>query len=705
MPEQKNCRVLVVDNNPEYAAQVAAGLEEIRPSLLNHNRLQIELTNTAYFVAERLRECPPGDPPWDVIISDVFMPLPSDAFSRKVPAADAAETRYEYDGKEWRYWEYQYSWNTGISEVNHGGFHIARTVKELKQGGKDIGNLKLVLISSRLFGENRELLEGFTQSDRSWLEYHDKALYQERAAMRDWPGHYLPRDIFKWALIQAISKRESQFWGDAIFNIVPNAEDFLTASRSSGTQEAIIMGRRLGSSRAVNTVLITGEIETGKQIIANVIHAERAEAVGVALAFVKVDCSTIPAEQFEGDLFGSWDERRGSILRRGLADAAAGGTLYFKDLDQLPPYHQGKLVTLLKDRTYRREKGTEDLRFEAELIICSMTRSPEELFESNLFHPDLYLYVKANRIHLSPLRERPDDIMPLAERAISRSGEDVRLTRDAEEWLRAQPWSGNIRDLMNTVGGAARRSTSSELTAADLQAVAYPDKSEPAVKATAGPDESRAETAPSASGSTADYVFKKVGEFWTIAYQGRRFFLKEQKGLYYIAWLLGHPRDEFHVLKFVALTENQQAGSGAQEYEGLDAERLGGQGMRVKRREETNPAPDARYEAELRRRLTELEDKLDYAEQIGDAGLETTLREEITLARKVLMNNRGLGGRERRDPTESAERARRAVYNNYTRSLSAIRKNDEKLWKHLYNSISTGEFLSYNPEQLPAWEL
>lgn len=75
MNEESICRVLIVDDELEYAAQTASKLEEIRPSLLSHNQLQIELTNNAYFAAERLRQCAAGQPPWDIIIAEVYMPF------------------------------------------------------------------------------------------------------------------------------------------------------------------------------------------------------------------------------------------------------------------------------------------------------------------------------------------------------------------------------------------------------------------------------------------------------------------------------------------------------------------------------------------------------------------------------------------------------------------------------------------------------
>ena len=690
MSEQRDCRVLIIDDYPEEAAAVATALAEIRPPLINHNQLQIELTNTAYFVAERLRDCPPGNPPWDIIISDVFMPIPSNPLAKDVPIASATKTTYKFEGKDWPYWEYQYSWNSKDPRIAHGGFHVAGTIKKLQESNKDLGNLKLILISSVLFGEERELLDDFTVSDRNWLEYHDKSVYEGDATRETWPKHNLRRDIFKWALIQAISKRDSQYWGDAILNIIPNAQDYLLPSQSPSMQVAEIVARRLGGSLGVRTVLITGEIATGKEVIANIVNFERGQALGRALGFVKVDCSTIPPEQFASELFGSWDERRGETLRRGLVDRAAGGTLYFKDLDLLPLYQQGKLVTLMKDGTFRREQGTENLPFVAELIICSMTKDPGELFESGAFHPDVYFELKDSRIDLPPLRERRDDIVPLAERAISRTAVDVHLTPEAESWLRAQPWPGNVRDLMNTVASAARQSTSASLPVADLEAIVA--KGRPAMVQT------------NAVENTPDNLFQKRGDFWFIAYQGKSFTLKDQKGLHYIAWLLAHPAQEFHVLELKNLTEKQQAGVAAREYEKLGAEQLREQGIRVAQLE-TDPTLDPQYKADLKRELKELQDQLDYAEQVRDASLARKLQSEIEFIGKTLVSNTGLGGRERRDPTEPRERARLAILNSYTRTLRAIGKNDEELWRHLYNSIHKGEFLSYTPEQLPDWTL
>ncbi|MDX6288381.1 MAG: hypothetical protein QOH42_180, partial [Blastocatellia bacterium] len=101
MNEESICRVLIVDDELEYAAQTASKLEEIRPSLLSHNRLQIELTNNAYFAAERLRQCAAGQPPWDIIIADVHMPFPSRWPMKDVVDCDAVSGKFRHREKIW----------------------------------------------------------------------------------------------------------------------------------------------------------------------------------------------------------------------------------------------------------------------------------------------------------------------------------------------------------------------------------------------------------------------------------------------------------------------------------------------------------------------------------------------------------------------------------------------------------------------------
>lgn len=701
---------MIVDNKAEYAAQVAEKLEQIaeaHPALLHNYSLAIELSNTAYFVARRLRECPPTRPPWDIIISDIYMPMPSRLPRKHVIEEGADKDRYSFDGRSWPYWKYKYSWNSDLEgEIEYGGLYLAQTIKSLKEEGKDLSTLKLVLMSRRLVGDDRARLEEYQASGRDWFKYYDKADW-ERENLFDWPASQLEPNIFQWALILAIAERDWEYWGDAVFEIVPDAEDFLGATLSTQMQKAATEARRIGSDPRIDTVLITGEVGTGKESIALLIHELRMKKLGLKGEFIAIDCSSIPDQQLELELFTR-------------AEEAAGGTLFVDEVDKLAPHQQGRLYHLLKDRRLRGGHKGQALDFKAQLAICTASsRNLEELNRSGLFHDDLYLLLKGEQLDISPLRERPEDIIPLVEMTLRKNGMDITLADEASEWLKNYHWPKNARELINVIKVASRRSLTGKVTEGDLRRIVGGEAKSmattgvtPDSEASGQEEDARQEGRAFKSKSSfkpplseSDNVFMKEGNIWNIVYQGKHFFLKDRKGLHYIAWLLGHPGEEFHALELRALMEKLQAGAAAKEYERLDAERLAAQGMRISRAEDTDAGLDAKAKAELMQELKQLEDRLDYANQIKDAALTRQIQGEIKIIRETLAGNIGLAGRDRRDPANRAERARRAVYNSYSRSLSEIGKHHQDLWKHLHNSIRTGEFLSYQPEHLPDWKL
>src|SRR5215217_2469062 len=143
MNDESVCRVLVVDNELDYAAETAAKLKEIRPALLNHNQLEIELTNNAYFAAEQLRQCPAEQTRWDVIISDVYMPMPSLQDSNAADST-AVFTQYCHAGS-WPCWEFKYPKGKLEERIEHGGFCIAEVVTARLAGGEYMPHLKMIL--------------------------------------------------------------------------------------------------------------------------------------------------------------------------------------------------------------------------------------------------------------------------------------------------------------------------------------------------------------------------------------------------------------------------------------------------------------------------------------------------------------------------------------------------------------------------------
>ena len=196
-------------------------------------------------------------------------------------------------------------------------------------------------------------------------------------------------------------------------------------------------------------VLLQGESGTGKELVANSIHqmSRRADK-----PFVAVDCSGLAETLFESELFGH--ERgafTGAVARKtGLVEAAAGGTLFLDEVGDIPLSIQVKLLRLLETGTFRRV-GSSELRT-ADIRIVSATHRPlSEMVEAGSFRQDLFYRLNVFPIFLPALRERVDDIRPLAEALLVRvaGGRNMSLSAAAIDWLLAYPYPGNVRELRN----------------------------------------------------------------------------------------------------------------------------------------------------------------------------------------------------------------------------------------------------------------
>jgi tetratricopeptide (TPR) repeat protein len=195
-------------------------------------------------------------------------------------------------------------------------------------------------------------------------------------------------------------------------------------------------------------------------------------------------------------------------------------------------------------------------------------------------------------------------------------------------------------------------------------------------------------------------TFQKEGEFWTIAYQGITFRLKDMKGLSYMAVLLAHPGQRFHVNELVRIVE----GAGTPEH---STGGLAGDDLSVTRDlGGDTPALDSRARADYRGRLKELEAELDEAERFNDIGRAERAREELEFLNTELASAAGFFGRAHQSSAH-AERARVMVGRNIRAALDKIRRGNPALGRHFANSISTGYFCSYQPEPANAvsWQL
>ncbi len=206
------------------------------------------------------------------------------------------------------------------------------------------------------------------------------------------------------------------------------------------------------------TVLLRGETGTGKGLFARAIHVNSPRQGG---PFVTVDCTTLPAQLVESELFG---HERGAFTGaerrvRGKVELAHEGTLFLDEIGELPPEMQGKLLRFLQERSYERVGGRETLRADVR-VVCATHRDLEKLVADGKFREDLYFRVRVVVIDVPPLRERgPDEIEILArhfaEMYADRYGRPVPvLEPDAMAVLRRHRWAGNVRELEHWVESA-----------------------------------------------------------------------------------------------------------------------------------------------------------------------------------------------------------------------------------------------------------
>jgi len=211
------------------------------------------------------------------------------------------------------------------------------------------------------------------------------------------------------------------------------------------------------------TVLIQGESGTGKELIADLI-ARR--TVGRKDGpFVEINCASVPESLLESELFG---HERGAFTdaktqKRGLFEEADGGTLLLDEVGEMPMATQAKLLKVLEEMTFRRLGGTRDLSINVRVVAATNKELADEV-ERGGFRLDLYHRLDVFHIRVPPLRERPEDILPLATHFLTRFSTRMRkpatrFTPETERLLLAYDYPGNVRELRNVIERAVILST------------------------------------------------------------------------------------------------------------------------------------------------------------------------------------------------------------------------------------------------------
>jgi DNA-binding NtrC family response regulator len=203
-------------------------------------------------------------------------------------------------------------------------------------------------------------------------------------------------------------------------------------------------------------VLITGESGTGKEVIARLVHIYS----GRRGPFVAVNCAALVETLLESELFG---HERGAFTgahaaKPGKFEQAAYGTLFLDEVGELPPTVQAKLLRVLQEGVFERVGGTRTLETRARVVAATNRDLPAEVITSR-FREDLLYRLAVVTLHVPPLRERREDILPLARHLLTRAcrrlaRSTVTLAPDAEAWLRACDWPGNVRELDNALARA-----------------------------------------------------------------------------------------------------------------------------------------------------------------------------------------------------------------------------------------------------------
>jgi len=305
------------------------------------------------------------------------------------------------------------------------------------------------------------------------------------SAMRAGAADFLARPVRVEALCEAMERGLASTPAASKPAEAPGTDKATTdferfIGRSEAMRGVFELISRVSPSKA--PVFVTGESGTGKELTAEAIHTRS----GRPGAFVALNCGAIPRDLMEGEIFG---HIRGAFTsanedRPGAAELANGGTLFLDEICEMEPDLQTKLLRFIQTGTLRRVGDTclrpVDVRF-----VCATNRTPEAEVAAGRFRADLYYRLHVLPVHLPPLRQRRDDILPIAEAALATFAREenrgfIGFDADARALLVGYEWPGNVRQLQNVVRRVVVMNDGCEVSAQMLaMALAHAGQIEP----------------------------------------------------------------------------------------------------------------------------------------------------------------------------------------------------------------------------------
>jgi two-component system, NtrC family, response regulator AlgB len=295
-------------------------------------------------------------------------------------------------------------------------------------------------------------------------------------AMRRGAADYLPKPFTPGQLrvvlerVDRVRRLQSQVveLEEQIRSVVPEAD---LRTRDASMRQALDLAFKAAATDA--SILLRGESGTGKGVLARAIHARSPRATA---PFITVHCPSLSAELLESELFGHVRGAFTGAVRdtEGKLAAAEGGTLFLDEIGDLPLVLQPKLLRLLQEKRYERVGDVQTRACDVR-ILSATSRKLEAAVAAGTFREDLLYRLNVIEVEIPPLRQRRDDILPMAEHLLRFFGDSSRngargFTKEAQLALLRHPWPGNVRELRNAVERGVILATGAEIGLAELPA-------------------------------------------------------------------------------------------------------------------------------------------------------------------------------------------------------------------------------------------